>query len=83
MPPTIWAYGQSRINKWKNLHDGLFCLFKNEEEIFIKNDVKCRYLGNPVIENFINIDKKRKEMSQESIGEQELADLKQALGKFK
>jgi hypothetical protein len=29
------------------------------------------------------IDKKRKEMSQESIGEQELADLKQALGKFK
>jgi len=34
-------------------------------------------------EEFINIDKKRKEMSQESIGEQELADLKQALGKFK
>ena len=29
------------------------------------------------------MDKKRKEMSQESIGEQELADLKQALGKFK
>ncbi len=29
------------------------------------------------------IDKKRKEMSQESIGEQEHADLKQALGKFK
>ncbi|MDA9674295.1 hypothetical protein N9T99_00695 [Alphaproteobacteria bacterium] len=58
VPPTIWAYGQSRINKWKNLHDGLFCLFKNEEEIFNKNDVKCRYLGNPVIENFINIDKK-------------------------
>ena len=29
------------------------------------------------------IDKKRKEISQESIGEQELADLKQALGKFK
>ena len=58
VPPTIWAYGQSRINKWKNLHDGLFCLFKNEEEIFNKNDVKCSYLGNPVIENFISIDKK-------------------------
>ena len=58
VPPTIWAYGQSRINKWKNLHDGLFCLFKNEEEIFIKNDVKCSYLGNPIIENFISIDKK-------------------------
>ena len=58
VPPTIWAYGHSRINKWKNLHDGLFCLFKNEEEIFNKNDVKCSYLGNPVIENFISIDKK-------------------------
>ena len=58
VPPTIWAYGQSRINKWKNLHDGLFCLFKNEEEIFNKNDVKCSYLGNPIIENFISIDKK-------------------------
>ena len=58
VPPTIWAYGKSRINKWKNLHDGLFCLFKNEEEIFNKNDVKCSYLGNPVIENFISIDKK-------------------------
>ena len=58
VPPTIWAYGHSRINKWKNLHDGLFCLFKNEEEIFNKNDVKCSYLGNPIIENFISIDKK-------------------------
>ena len=33
-------------------------MFKNEEEIFNKNDVKCSYLGNPVIENFISIDKK-------------------------
>ena len=30
-----------------------------------------------------DVDKKRKEVSQESIGEQELADLKQALRKFK
>ena len=58
VPPTIWAYGQSRINKWRNLHDGLFCLFKNEEEIFYKYDVKCSYIGNPVIENFLYINKK-------------------------
>jgi lipid-A-disaccharide synthase len=58
VPPTIWAYGPSRINKWRNLHDGLFCLFKNEEEIFYKYNVKCAYLGNPVIENFLSINKK-------------------------
>ena len=58
VPPTIWAYGQSRINKWRNLHDGLFCLFKNEEEIFYKYNVKCAYIGNPVIENFLSINKK-------------------------
>ena len=34
VPPTIWAYGKSRSKKWKNLHDGLFCLFKKEEEVF-------------------------------------------------
>ena len=55
VPPTIWAYGKSRINKWKNLHDGLFCLFKNEEVIFNQYNVKCNYVGNPIIENFINI----------------------------
>ena len=58
VPPTIWAYGKSRINKWKNLHDGLFCLFKNEEEIFYKYNVKCAYIGNPVIENFLSINNK-------------------------
>ncbi|MDB0048796.1 hypothetical protein N9F60_02345 [Alphaproteobacteria bacterium] len=58
VPPTIWAYGKSRINKWRNLHDGLFCLFKNEERIFNQYNVKCNYVGNPVIENFIDINKK-------------------------
>ena len=58
VPPTIWAYGKSRINKWKNLHDGLFYLFKNEEEIFYKYNVKCSYIGNPVIENLLSINNK-------------------------
>ena len=59
VPPTIWAYGKSRINKWRNLHDGLFCLFKNEEDIFNQYNVKCNYVGNPIIENYINFNKKK------------------------
>ncbi|MDC0093367.1 lipid-A-disaccharide synthase [Alphaproteobacteria bacterium] len=59
VPPTIWAYGKSRIKKWKNLHDGLFCLFKNEVNIFNQYNIKCDYVGNPVIENFINNNEKK------------------------
>ena len=57
VPPTIWAYGKSRLKKWKNLHDELICLYKIEEDIFKKNDVKCTYLGNPIIDKFLNFEK--------------------------
>jgi len=53
VPPTIWAYGKSRAKKWKNLHDGLFCMFKKEEQIFDKLDIQCNYLGNPLIEKVL------------------------------
>ncbi len=58
VPPTIWAYGKSRIKKWKNMHDGLFCLFKKEEAIFNKLNTKCNYVGNPVIEKVLNYNNK-------------------------
>ena len=54
VPPTIWAYGKSRIKKWKDMHDGLFCLFKKEEAILKKLNTKCNYVGNPVIEKVLN-----------------------------
>lgn len=53
VPPTIWAYGKYRIRKWRNLHDGLFCLFKNEENIFKNFNIRCLYVGNPIIESFL------------------------------
>ena len=58
VPPTIWAYGKSRIKKWKDMHDGLFCLFKKEEAIFNKLNTKCNYVGNPVIEKVLNSNNK-------------------------
>ena len=58
VPPTIWAYGKSRIKKWKDMHDGLFCLFKKEEAILNKLNTKCKYVGNPVIEKVLNCNNK-------------------------
>ncbi len=60
VPPTIWAYGQSRIKKWKNLHEELICLYKIEEDIFKDYDTKCIYLGNPIIEKFLNFEQSKK-----------------------
>ncbi len=60
VPPTIWAYGKSRLKKWKNLHDELICLYKIEEDIFKKYDTKCIYLGNPIIEKFLDFEQSKK-----------------------
>ena len=54
VPPTIWAYGKSRIKKWKNLHDKLICLYKIEEDIFKKYTTRCVYLGNPIVEKVLS-----------------------------
>jgi lipid-A-disaccharide synthase len=67
VPPTIWAYGKSRSKKWKNLHDGLFCLFKKEEEVFKSLGVECNYLGNPVIEKFLKLSKSNNELLKKNI----------------
>ena len=53
VPPTIWAYGEKRAMKWCGVHDGLFCLFKKEQEIFKKFNIDCIYTGNPFIEKFL------------------------------
>ena len=60
VPPTIWAYGKSRIKKWKNIHDELICLYKIEEDIFKKYDTKCIYLGNPILEKFLDFEQSKK-----------------------
>ena len=67
VPPTIWAYGKSRGKKWKNLHDGLFCLFKKEEEVFKSLGVECNYLGNPVIEKFLKLSKSNNELLKKNV----------------
>ena len=60
VPPTIWAYGKSRLKKWKNIHDELICLYKIEEDIFKKYNIKCIYLGNPIVEKFLAFEYSKK-----------------------
>ena len=60
VPPTIWAYGKSRLKRWKNLHEELICLYKIEEDIFKKYGTKCIYLGNPIIEKFLYFKQSKK-----------------------
>jgi lipid-A-disaccharide synthase len=67
VPPTIWAYGKSRSKKWKNLHDGLFCLFKKEEEVFKSLGIECNYLGNPVIEKFLKVSNSNNELLKKNV----------------
>ena len=63
VPPTIWAYGKSRLKKWKNLHQELICLYKIEEKIFKKYDTTCIYLGNPIIDKFLNFEQSKKKLN--------------------
>ena len=76
VPPTIWAYGKSRSKKWKNLHDGLFCLFKKEEEVFKSLGVECNYLGNPVIEKFLKLSNSNNELLKKNVRFKDLKILK-------
>ena len=38
----------------------MICLYKIEEDIFKKNDTRCTYLGNPIIDKFLNFEQFKK-----------------------
>ena len=75
VPPTIWAYGDSRAKKWRQVHDGLFCLFKKEQDIFKKFNIECIYSGNPFIEKFLK--EKKNNVNREKIKSKFSIGLKQ------
>ncbi len=52
--PTIWAHSPSRAYKWKNVFDLLVSIIPNEDNYFMRYDVKTIYLGNPIFEKFLN-----------------------------
>ncbi len=54
--PQVWAWGRGRVNILKNYVDGLFVIFKFEEEFFKRYKVKAEFVGHPLIEDLKGIE---------------------------
>ncbi len=48
--PTVWAWRPKRAAKIARLYDGLICLFPFEPPYFLKEGLKARFCGHPVLE---------------------------------
>jgi lipid-A-disaccharide synthase len=50
--PTVWAYKPERAAKVASLFDHLMVLFPFEPPYFLKEGMKCTFVGHPVIEGW-------------------------------
>lgn len=50
--PTVWAHGKKRIQTMAETLDLLLTIFPFEEEYFSHTDLKVKYIGNPLVDNF-------------------------------
>lgn len=48
--PQIWAWGQNRIKKIKNIVDKMLVVFPFEEKLYNDNDVNVEFVGHPLSE---------------------------------
>ncbi|MBN1971886.1 MAG: lipid-A-disaccharide synthase [Candidatus Delongbacteria bacterium] len=53
--PQIWASRYNRIKTITKIYDTLICILPFEKEIYNKYDSKfdCRYVGTPILDNFV------------------------------
>jgi len=49
--PQVWAWHYSRIEKIKKYVDLVLCILPFEEDIFRKEGINAKYVGNPIIDN--------------------------------
>jgi lipid-A-disaccharide synthase len=55
--PTIWAWRYERIFKIKKTTDLMLCIFPMEEDIYRKESIKAKFIGNPIAKKTpLNID---------------------------
>ncbi|HQF42296.1 MAG TPA: lipid-A-disaccharide synthase [Ignavibacteriaceae bacterium] len=54
--PQVWAWGKRRVKKIRNYFDKVLVVFPFEEKFFKEKNVKCEYVGHPLIEEINNYD---------------------------
>lgn len=52
IPPKVWAWKKSRIEKLRKFTDKIYAILPFEEEYFKKRDVEARYFGNPLMDAY-------------------------------
>ncbi len=50
--PTVWAHGRNRIKGMSQTLDLLLTIFPFESGYFSHTNLKVKYIGNPLVENF-------------------------------
>ncbi len=61
IPPKVWAWKESRVEKLRAYIDQIFIIFPFEKAYYASKQLDAIYLGNPLVEN---IGKKRKSTNE-------------------
>jgi len=49
--PQVWAWHYSRVKKIRKYVDFVLCILPFEENLFKKEGINAKYIGNPIIDN--------------------------------
>jgi lipid-A-disaccharide synthase len=53
--PQVWAWRQNRVYKMEKFLDHVLALFPFEEDFYKKTNLKCTYVGHPIVERFTDL----------------------------
>lgn len=63
IPPKLWVWRKRRGAKLRQLFDQVLCIFPFEEDFYQSLGVRCKYVGNPLLDE-LPLDVKRSEARQ-------------------
>lgn len=49
--PQVWAWNYKRVHKIRRLINKVLCILPFEEEIFLKENIDVKYVGNPIVDH--------------------------------
>tara|TARA_Y100001960_G_scaffold231376_1_gene242976 strand:+ start:4399 stop:5541 length:1143 start_codon:yes stop_codon:yes gene_type:complete len=53
--PQVWAWRQKRVFKMEKFLDHVLALFPFEEKFYAQTNLKCTYVGHPIVERFTDL----------------------------